>query len=293
MPDLESVTALPSLPARPADGHKGTFGTVIVVAGSEAMIGAPALVATAALRTGTGLVRLAVPRAILPFCITIEPSATGLPLGDDPAANHDIINTADPRQRAVVAAGPGLAENDASEGLIHALLADARPLVLDASGLNLLARSHPKSAIPNPKSDIRTILTPHPGEFARLAEPLGITHSATDADERPAAAAALARALHAVVVLKGRHSVITDGQRVCTNHTGSAALATAGTGDVLTGIIASLLGQGMNPFDAAVLGAHLHGLAAEQWTAAHGQAGLRAADLAHAIPTAAETLPRA
>ncbi len=303
MPELEPVIRLPPLPDRPAHGHKGTFGTVIVLAGSATMIGAPALVARAALRSGTGLVKLAVPRTILPFAVTIEPSATGLPLTNNPATNLARINAADPpatttTDRAVIAAGPGLAETDANRELLTALLATDRPIVLDASALNLLAQSDPQAAIRNPQSEIRNaaspprILTPHPGEFARLARRLGITASPTDPDERPAAAAALANACQAVVVLKGRHTVVTDGRRLYVNRTGSAALATAGTGDVLTGVIASLLGQSMPAFDAAALATHLHGLAADLWTAAHGSVGLRAVDLADHLPQAAESLRR-
>jgi NAD(P)H-hydrate epimerase len=156
--------------------------------------------------------------------------------------------------------------------------------VLDADGLNLLART----GRPRPRGDADIILTPHPGEFARLAKPLGITDSPTDANTRPDAAAKLARAHQGIVLLKGRHTIVTDGERLYINQTGNPALSTAGSGDILTGLIAALLAQGAPAFDAAVLGAYLHGLAADRWAERHGRAGLRAPDLADELPDAFE-----
>ena len=162
------------------------------------------------------------------------------------------------------------------------------PMVFDADALNVLADQG--DLLQAGRAGGPRVLTPHPGEFRRLAEPLGITLDPTDPKQRLDAAAALAKALSAVVLLKGRHTVISDGERYATNTTGNPALATAGSGDVLTGLVAALLAQGMDAFDAAHLAAHVHGRAADQWAAKHGRAGLRAMDLADGIPDALHAL---
>ncbi len=278
--DLETVPAAPAPPPRPRDGHKGTFGTVIVVGGCATMIGAPAIAARAACRSGVGLVKIAAERAVLPFALTIEPSATGCVLED--AAS---VAAADPRRAAVLAVGPGF--GDGHDELVLALLDGPRAMVLDADGLNALARSGRAAQRAAP-----LILTPHPGEFRRLAEPLDIALSPTDPGERSRAAAALAQAHDGVVVLKGADTVVSDGRRVYVNQTGNVALATAGSGDVLTGVAAALLAAGMTPFDAAVLAVYAHGLAADAWSDRHGPAGLRAQDLADELPLVFKALRR-
>lgn len=285
MNDLKAVRRIPDAPPRPADAHKGDFGTVVVVGGCATMIGAPALCASAAFRAGAGLVKVVTPPEVLPFVLTLEPSATGVPLADSAAATLAGIDAADPARRAVLAVGPGLGRASIARDLLLALLARPGAMVLDADGLNLLAQAGPPCADLRPPAS-PLILTPHPGEFARLARPARIDLSATDPRERPLAAAALARAHHAVVLLKGQHTVVSDGQRVFTNATGNPALATAGSGDVLTGLLAALIAQGLEPFDAACLAAHLHGLAADLWTARHGPSGLTARDLAALLPDA-------
>lgn len=282
MSELSTVQTLPDLPSRPDDAHKGTFGTVIVVGGSATMIGAPALCARAALRSGSGLVKIATTPDVLPYTLTIEPCATGVLLEGDAESWRSAIDSADPDSRAVLAVGPGMGLAPGGGRKVLSLLRGERPMVLDADGLTLFART----GRPRPHSHADLILTPHPGEFARLAKPLGITDSPTDPATRPQAAAKLAQAHRGVVLLKGQHTVVTDGQKVFINQTGNPALATAGTGDVLTGLIASLIGQGLSAFDAAVLGAHLHGKAADQWAQHHGRSGLRAQDLADQLPRA-------
>lgn len=281
--DLTRVEALPPLPARRQDGHKGTFGSVIVVGGCMTMIGAPALAATAAFRTGTGLVKVAAPANLLHAILQLEPSSTGILIDHgDAVRSIDRLNDADPRDQAVLAVGPGLSVSPELGRMLDGLLRGPRTLVLDADGLNLLAMS----GRPRPVSGPPLVLTPHPGEFTRLARPLRITEDPTDPATRPAAAARLALAHRAVVVLKGHRTIVSDGTRYFINFTGNPAMATAGCGDVLTGMVAALLVQGMNPFDAAVLGAHLHGAAGDRWSAAHGLSGLLARDLASLIPDA-------
>lgn len=288
---LAAIRRVPVPPARAHDGHKGTFGTVIIVGGSPTMIGAPALAASAALRAGAGLVKIAAVEAIIPHALTIEPCATGIALDPRrPALAIDAINEIDPGKRAVLAIGPGLGRSPFTKPLVAALLRDARARVLDADALNLLA-ALPLGSIAGAHAP-RVVLTPHPGEFARLAKPLGIALSATDPHERPRAATALARAHHAVVVLKGHRTIVTDGRRCFTNTTGNPAMATAGSGDILTGLIAALLAQGMPALDAAILGVHAHGRAGDNWAQRHGPAGLKATDLADEIPDAVNALRR-
>lgn len=282
---------LPKLPPRPADGHKGTFGTVVVIGGSEGFIGAPALCAAGALRSGVGLARIAAPPQILPFVLTVEPSATGIARDASPTEALSALELADPEGRAVLAVGPGLGQCAELRELVVRLLGGRRPMVLDADGLNNFAaalEADRQLRLDRSPGSAPLVLTPHPGEFRRLARPLGLIASPTDSASRPDAARELARACRAVVVLKGQQTVISDGESQIVNRTGNVALATAGTGDVLTGIIASLMAQGLSALEAAVLGAHLHGLAGDLWSRRHGLAGLTAMELARLLPEAME-----
>jgi len=284
MDELTPTTRVPPVPPRPNDAHKGTFGTVIVVGGCDTMMGAPALCASGALRSGAGLVKVAVPAAVLPVALAIEPAATGIIFSEDTADSLHSLDQADPEARAILAVGPGMGQSKHAGVLLAQLLQGNRPIVLDADGLNLLAATGKARHPPGPPR----VMTPHPGEYLRLAKPFGITLNPTDPATRPAAAGQLALAQRCVVVLKGQHSVVSDGQRVYVNTTGNPALATAGSGDVLTGVIAALIGQGMGPFDAAVLGVYLHGLAADLWAQRHGTSGLVPRDLANLLPDAFE-----
>lgn len=283
-PEPRWITALPALPLRPSDGHKGTFGTVIIAGGSLFMPGAPALAATSALRIGAGLCKVLSSRAALVTILGIQPSCTGLPwdFAAPVQATLDALDTVDPYAKAVIGFGPGMGLEDHSLVLLKHLLKGKRPIVLDADGLTLLSRHIPYRTRPGPS----LVLTPHPGEFSRLAKALDINLSPIDTEERPLAAGALARALSAVVVLKGQHSIVTDGAHFYINQTGNPAMATAGSGDVLTGIISGLIAQGMPTFDAAVLGAHLHGMAGDLWAQEHGHAGLLAMELTQLLPAA-------
>jgi len=274
---------LPAAPDRPSDGHKGTFGTVIVVGGSLTMPGAPAICGRAALRCGAGLVKLAADPRVLPTSLTIEPCATGIVLtAEDAFALRAQIDAADPKHAAVLAIGPGLSER--SDLVIAATEAMPQPIVLDADGLNALARSgRTLRDAPGPR-----IITPHPGEYRRLAAALNIDADPVDPDQRLDAARLLAEAHGCIVLLKGANTIVTDGQRWFRNQTGNVALATAGSGDVLTGAIAALLAQRMQTFEAAALGAAIHGAAGDRWRNRHGSAGLRATDLADELPNVLE-----
>ncbi|NJL30266.1 MAG: NAD(P)H-hydrate dehydratase, partial [Phycisphaerales bacterium] len=190
---------------------------------------------------------------------------------------------ADPQKQAVLAVGPGMGRGEAINRRVHALLQQPRRIVLDADGLNALAASGKPRPLAGENSP-PLVMTPHPGEFARLCEPLGIEVRCEGDEERLQAAGQLAQVHRAIVVLKGHRTVVTDGSRGYINTTGNPALATAGSGDVLTGLIAGLLAQGMSPFEATVLGVYLHGLAGDLWANQFGPVGLTATGLLDLLP---------
>jgi NAD(P)H-hydrate epimerase len=281
-PALEIVTNLPFLPARPADSNKGQFGRILVVAGSRGMTGAAVLCGSAALRGGGGLVKVAVPQSLLPIVAAGNPCYMTIPLPEDAegrlalSAQDDLLAHA--RSHDVVALGPGLARSPAMTPLLGALLERTEcTMVLDADGLNAFAGHATRLRRAAP-----LILTPHPGEFGRL---LGIETAQVQANRRELASR-FAREHSVIVLLKGRHTVITDGRRLYENTTGNPGMATAGAGDVLTGLIAALLGQKLEPFAAAQLGAHVHGLAGDLARSELGEAGLIATDLLDRLPHA-------
>ncbi len=280
---MQMIDTLPLPPVRPAAAHKGTFGRVLVIGGSRGMSGAPSLAGMGALRGGAGLVYVAVPSEILPIVAAIEPSYLTIPLATD--EEHGCLS-ADGlkglRQacegKDAIALGPGLGTSRGVTAIVTALFAElTQPMVVDADALNVLADQKPgfskeagllKAAGPR-------ILTPHPGEFARL---IG-SDIATVQSQRAKLAAEFAATHGVIVLLKGQGTVITDGDRVAINRTGNPGMATGGSGDVLTGLIAALLAQGMQPFEAAQLGAHLHGLAGDLAAVELSQPGLIASDL--------------
>ena len=269
---MRMIDKLPSAPVRPADAHKGTFGRVLVIGGSRGMSGAPSLAGLGALHGGAGLVYVAVPSEILPTVAAIEPSYLTIPLATDEehgclsADGLNGLRTACEGKDAI-ALGPGLGQSRGVAAIVNSLFTELpQPMVVDADALNVLASQ--KAAGPR-------ILTPHPGEFARL---IG-SDIATVQSQRAKLAAEFAANHGVIVVLKGQGTVVTDGDRVAINRTGNPGMATGGSGDVLTGLIASLLAQGMPAFEAAQLGAHLHGLAGDLAAAELSQPGLIASDL--------------
>jgi ADP-dependent NAD(P)H-hydrate dehydratase len=279
------IEAVPILPPRPRDSNKGLFGSVLVIAGSRGMAGAAALSGAAALRSGAGLVRIATPSDVQPTVASFEPSYMAYPLPcDDDGLIH--FESAQPilerliKTASVVAVGPGLGQSDDIGRLVTFLLSSTtKPLVIDADGLNaLVGRTSLLSGLTRP-----VILTPHPGEFARLT---GATVAEVQSDRigRATRLAALSEPL--VVVLKGTGTVVTDGQSYYINTTGNPGMATGGTGDVLTGVIAALLAQKMRAFEAAQLGVFIHGLAGDVARDQNGEIGLIAGDLVDALPDA-------
>jgi len=253
---MDRVSALPKLPPRPVEGHKGMFGRVLVVGGNEGMIGAPVMAGTAALRSGAGLVQLAVPRSILSAALSITPELIGLGLGK--AAGKDQLLDAAAKADAVVI-GPGLGRTPEAQGRLTRLVRLEKPMVIDADGLNLLAEGKRWPSY----FKARAVLTPHPGEMGRLAKLIGRSDVPKDEEGRIQIAGEAARAFGQVVVLKGHRSVVTDGTRIYINTTGDSSLSKAGTGDVLSGIVGTLLAQEMERFEAAIAAAWLHGRAGE------------------------------
>ncbi len=270
------------LPARPRHGHKGTFGHLLVAAGSEGMTGAAALAAHGAGRVGAGLVTVACPAGTNPVLEVKCTEAMTAPVAETSEhafaleAEKAILELAAGRDAVVL--GPGIGRAGETLALVRRLAERLSvPLVLDADGL--LAFREALGVLKARRAP--TIVTPHPGEAATL---LAQTTAEITAD-RPAAARALARESGAVVVLKGAGTVTAEATgRLAVNPTGGPVLGSGGTGDVLAGVIGGLLVQGVPPFEAAHAGAALHGAAGDRFAAQRGEAGLLAADLPELLP---------
>lgn len=284
------------LPARRPDAHKGDFGHVLVVAGSRGMAGAAILAARAALRGGAGLVTLAVPESLQDAVTGHVPEALSLGLPQTrqgsiaPEACGLLHRESSARGWTVLAIGPGLGGHPDTERALIATLGRLRlPAVVDADGLNLLSR-HRRAEVRQlfESRGAPCVLTPHPGEMGRL---LGVTAAEVQSG-REEAAARLAKELGCVCLLKGRGTIVTDGERRYENATGNAGLAKGGAGDVLTGLIAAVWAQRLKNapedrgFEAAALGAWLHGAAADIVAKAGGLPGLIASDVVEALPAA-------
>ncbi|MHC4694863.1 MAG: NAD(P)H-hydrate dehydratase, partial [Planctomycetota bacterium] len=232
---METINQIPKLKPRAVDAHKGDFGKVCIIAGSVGMSGAAALAGRAALRCGAGLVRIATPRSVLPVVASIEPSFTTIALAEDSTGliSDKAINTILDAigDNDVLAFGPGVGVSGGLQSVLTALLEqDGLRLVIDADGLNNLARMKDWPA----KLKANLVLTPHPGEMKRLWS--GVFREDLP-NERQDQAAQMAQQTKTVVALKGAGTVVTDGEKVYINQTGNPGMATAGSGDVLTGAI--------------------------------------------------------
>lgn len=272
---------VPKFPPRPISGHKGLFGRVLIVGGSDQMIGAAVLAGTAALRMGSGLVELAMPPRALLAALTVTPELIGLALGAD---SKPLLAAADKADALVV--GPGLGMSAAARRRVGQLIKVDKPMVIDADALNILSQGKkwPVSLA------AKAVLTPHPGEMKRLIRLLGKSEVPTDDDGRIAVATMAAKAFGVVLVLKGERTVVSDGRRHYVNHTGDSSLSKGGSGDVLSGMLGCLLGQKMDLFDAACLAVHLHGRAGELAGQKLGRRSVLSRDVIDAIPSAiAET----
>jgi ADP-dependent NAD(P)H-hydrate dehydratase len=282
---VEMVSQLPRLAPRAADSNKGDFGRVLVVAGSRGMSGAAVLCGMAAMRGGAGLVRIALPEGILPIVAAVNPCYMTAPLPQD---SHGRIDQ--PAEAAILAllqannvaaVGPGLGQSEAIIHLVRTMLTRSeKPIVLDADGLNALADD-----VTVLRRNYPLVITPHPGEFARLIK----SDAAHVQANRQELAVQFAAAQGLVLVLKGHGTIVTDGRRVYVNQTGNPGMAKGGSGDVLTGLIAALIGQGLDAFAAAQLGVHWHGLAGDLARDELGEVGMIATDLLDRLPRAIRT----
>ena len=274
--ELNHEKVLGLLPDRDPFAHKGTFGKILLLCGARGYTGAAALAARGALRCGAGLVFLGVPESIYMIeAIKLnEPVVFPLPDRDgtlSPEAVPEILERL--KKMDAVLVGPGLGQSKGAFAAVKWVLESFHgPVVVDADGINNLSRH--KDILRSRQAP--TIVTPHDGEFARLGGVIG--------ENRAESAAALAQDLGCIVLLKGHETVITDGCRCYINHTGNPGMAVGGSGDVLAGMIVSLLGQGLEPLEAAACGAWLHGAAGDLCAADMGQYGMLPSDMVEALP---------
>ncbi len=271
---------LNSLPKRPQESNKGTFGRVTVVGGSRGISGAAYLAAKAAYRTGCGLAFIICPEANRVIYQTQLPEAV-LKIYPDEGVKEEWLLDALAGSSAIVL-GPGLGQSENALNLVRwTLEAASMPIVLDADGLNLLAA--------NPwlwnEVPFGTVLTPHPLEMARLLQ-----YPVEDVTaDIPGNALHFAEERGVVCVLKSHRTAVSDGNRLMVNNSGNSGMATGGSGDVLSGIIASLAAQGMEPYEAACLGVYLHGLAGDEAAARLGEHAMMASDIIDALPSVLKT----
>lgn len=272
---LNDETALALIPERKDDSHKGDYGKILLLCGSRGFTGAAALAARGALRSGAGLVYLAVPESVyaIEAAKLDEPVVMPLPDGDGmlaPSACEKIRQLLPKMDAVLFGCGSGL--GDGPEEVLKLLLTEAKcPLVIDADGITLAARH--KDILRD--RQYPTILTPHEGELARLSPPGG---------ERRQAAMAFAKELGIVLLRKGHRTIITDGEEIYVNFSGNPGMAVGGSGDVLAGIIVSLLGQGVKPLEAAACAAWFHGRAGDLCAEAIGMRGLLPSDMVEMLP---------
>ena len=285
---MQLIESIPKLKPRHAEAHKGDFGKVLIVAGSVGMTGAAALAGKSALRAGAGLVRVATAKSALPIVASIEPSYTTMPLAEDSVgrisakAINAILNAV--ADNDATAFGPGVGISGGLESVAETLIEQKQlRLVIDGDGLNNLTKLKDWPS----KLKAEVVLTPHPGEMKRLWSSLLRDPLRTDRQQQ---AMQLARRTKTIVVLKGAGTVVTDGERLYVNKTGNPGMATAGSGDVLTGAITALIGQGLSNFDAAVLGVYVHGLAGDIAAERLGQVSLMATDILEALSDASRRI---
>lgn len=280
--------AINSFPKRSLAAHKGDFGHAFVIAGSSGYTGAAYLTAQGALLSGSGLVTLAVGRSIYPVMaaklteVMVRPFFETRDWSLSLLAEKDIISFAD--KTSVLAIGPGISKNKETQGLVRNLMTKIeKPIVLDADGINACVGY--TDTIKNSKS--KFVLTPHTGEMARLTG-----QDTKDIEgNRKDVALKFALEYNTVLVLKGHNTVVASPSGdVYVNETGNVGMATGGTGDVLTGMIASFIGQGMDVFTASVLGVYFHGLAGDLALKDKGALSLIATDILYKLPEVLKTL---
>ncbi len=291
-----ATQAVQWMPPRPLSSHKGNYGRVLVVAGSIGMTGAAALASEAALRAGAGLVTLATPRHLNPILEGLLPEVMTLPLPETDAgslaasATSAILEFAE-KTKSILAIGPGLSQHPETVSFVHQLIRENQErgldlrMVIDADGLNALAQARETISL----LDSEAVLTPHPGEMARLTN----TAVSILEKDRIGTAQQFASKYGVTLVFKGAPTVTSDPNgNLWVNSTGNPGMATGGMGDVLTGIIAGLMAQGIPSESAAALGVYIHGLAGDIAAERLGMHGLTASDVLKAVPQAISSLIR-
>jgi NAD(P)H-hydrate epimerase len=281
------------LPARPSDSNKGTFGTVLAIAGSLGMSGAPLLATSSSLKTGAGLVLLATPKSL----VANLPPGEVIYIPIDETKNLSIGLAALPAISAkmekcsAVILGPGMSTNEETVQFVHKFLQETiedadKPCIIDADALNAIAKK--PDVFPKAYGH-KIVLTPHPKELSRLMD-MSVQEIQAD---RINSAVKAAQQFNCTIVLKGSRTVVAapDAQ-VFINPTGNPGMATAGAGDVLSGIIGALLAQGLAPIDAATVGTYIHGLAGDLAAAQLGESGVIAGDIKDAIPYAIQAVEK-
>ncbi len=273
---LDHAQVLKLLPDRPAWGHKGTFGKILLLCGSRGYTGAACLAAMGALRSGAGLCFLGVPESIYEIeAIKLnEPVVFPLP-DEDGKLGLSAVSEIEKRlpQMDAVLIGCGLGQSSGTLAVVKTVLEQAKcPVVVDADGINVLTQH---KDILRGRANI-TILTPHDGEFTRFCGTIG--------EDRMASAACFSREWNSILVLKGHRTCITDGETGYINETGNPGMAVGGSGDVLAGMIVSLLGQGIPPLEAAACAVWLHGAAGDLCAKEIGQYGMLPTDMLTRIP---------
>jgi len=286
------VKKLPQLPTRKSNTHKGSYGRVLVLAGSPGMTGAAYLCSKAALRSGSGIVTLGIPESLNPVmevkltCVMTRPLPETKAATLSNKARNEIMKLCETHD--VVALGPGLSQQPETKKLILWLIKNIdRNMVIDADGLNALTDN--VNVLHKIKKD--TVLTPHPGEMSRLT---GLGSAKDVQKERLNTATQFVQSIRKklsdekrlILILKGDKTIVADYGKVYVNRTGNPGMATAGAGDVLTGIIVSLIGQGYDVFDASQLGVYIHGLAGDIAAKKKGELSMIASDIIEYLPDA-------
>ena len=272
-----------NLPTRPDDANKGTMGTLLNISGSYSMAGACILSSLSALRSGVGLQKIALPQSIYPTVATNVYEAVFLPLKDSNSGTVDsssldfLLDNAKRADSVLLGCGLGLSD-DTISFVRDFVGACTVPLLIDADGINALSMNI--DVLKKSKADV--VLTPHPKEMSRLCS-LSVEEIQAD---RAGIASSFAKEYNAVVVLKGKDTVVTDGERVYVNPTGNSGMAKGGSGDVLSGIIASLMAQGVKNFEAACVGVYIHGLAGDLASAKLTKTAMLPRDIIEYLPHA-------
>jgi len=289
---MHRVKNLPKLGPRVKDTHKGDYGRVLVLAGSPGMTGAAYLCSKAALRSGSGIVTLGIPEGLNSIMETKLTCVMTYPLPETKKhtlsykGREKILELCE--KHDIIAIGPGLSQQPETKKLILWLIKSIdRTMVIDADGLNALAGN--LQILYRIKKSV--VLTPHPGEMSRL---INLCSAGDVQEKRLKIAAQFVQSTHkrlgneksVVLVLKGSKTIVANYGKVYVNHTGNPGMATAGAGDVLTGIIVSLIGQGLNEFDASQLGVYVHGLAGDMAKEKKGESSMIASDMLDFLPDA-------